>query len=110
MSGTLPIRKGDTVVVLSGKEKGKRGKVVSVDRKHGRALVEKMNFRTRHLKPGHPMAPQGGRIERESPITLSNLMLVCPKCNEPTRPSYKALESGTRIRVCRSPKCKEHID
>ena len=93
MSGTLPIRKGDTVVVLSGKEKGKRGKVVSV-----------------HLKPGHPMAPQGGRIERESPITLSNLMLVCPKCNVPTRPSYKLLESGTRIRVCRSPKCKEHID
>jgi large subunit ribosomal protein L24 len=108
MAGRFPIRKGDQIEVLSGKERGKRGKVVTVDRKHERATVEKLNFHTRHLKPGHPIAPQGGRVERESPIDLTNLMLVCPKCQKRTRPSTKRLESGTRIRVCRQ--CDEHID
>ena len=102
------IRKGDQVEVLVGKEKGKRGKVIRVDRKKNRATVEKLNFQVRHLRSGHPMAPQGGRVEREGPIELSNLILVCPKCSKTNRPRFQKLESGSRIRVCR--KCEEHID
>lgn len=102
------IRKGDQVEVLGGKERGKRGKVISVDHKHERALVERVNFHKRHLRPGHPMAPQGGIVERETPVVLSQLMLVCPKCQKRTRPKFIRLESGTRVRVCR--KCEEHID
>ncbi len=102
------IRKGDQVTVLSGRERGKKGKVIKVDHKKEKALVEKINFQTRHLRPGHPMAPQGGRIERETPIRLDNLALVCPKCNKTTRPRFKKLDSGSRVRVCG--KCEEHID
>ncbi len=102
------IRKGDQALVRTGKERGKRAKVIHVDTKSMRATLEKLNFQVRHLRPGHPIAPQGGRVERESPIAMSNLMLVCPKCSQPTRPGFLKLESGTRIRVCR--KCNEHID
>jgi large subunit ribosomal protein L24 len=102
------IRKEDTVRVIAGKERGKSGKVLSVDRKKDRALVEKLNFVKRHLKPGHPSAPQGGIIEREAPINLSNLMLVCPKCNKAMRPRFKRLETGTRARMCSE--CGELID
>lgn len=102
------VRKGDQVVVLAGKEEGKKGKVLTVSHKKERAVVERLNFQKRHVRPGHPSAPQGGIIEREGSINLANLMLVCPKCQEQTRPKYLELESGTRIRVCR--KCKEHID
>lgn len=108
MSSRYNIRKGDEVEVLSGKDQGKRGKVIKVDVKHDRAMVEKVNFQVRHLRPGHPMAPQGGRVEREGAMDLSNLMLVCPKCHKRTRPRFQKLESGARIRVCR--KCEEHID
>jgi large subunit ribosomal protein L24 len=102
------IRKGDTVEVRSGKEKGKRGKVLKVDHKTRRALVEKLNFKKRHYRPGTPAAPQGGIMEREGPIRLPVLMLVCPKCQKRTRPRFLKLPTGTRIRVCRS--CAEHID
>lgn len=102
------IRKGDTVEVLTGKERGKRGKVLSVDRARERAIVEKLNFQKRHLRPGHPSAPQGGIIEREGSMNVSNLILVCPKCQKRTRPKFEKLESGSRIRVCR--KCNEHVD
>jgi len=111
----MNLRKGDQVEVLSGKEGhqkdqsgGKRGKILKIDKKHERAVVEKLNFQKRHVRPGHPIAPQGGIIEREGPIPLSKLMLVCPKCQERTRPKFLTLESGARVRVCR--KCDEHID
>jgi len=102
------IRKGDQVEVITGKEQGKRGKVITVDHKKDRATVEKLNFQIRHLRPGHPMAQQGGRVEREGALELSNIMLVCPKCQKKTRPRFLELDSGSRIRVCR--KCEEHID
>ncbi len=108
MTNSYKIRKGDQVEILSGKDSGKKGKVITVDRKHDTALIEKLNFQTRHLRPGHPLAPQGGRIEREGAVNLTNLGLVCPKCHEKTRPRYLKLESGSRVRVCR--KCDEHID
>jgi large subunit ribosomal protein L24 len=102
------IRRDDTVKVLTGKERGKTGKVIRVYRKKDRALVEKLNFVKRHLRPGHPSTPQGGIIEREAPIDLSNLRLVCPKCSEAMRPRMKKLETGTRVRICQ--KCDEQID
>lgn len=108
MPSRYNIRKNDQVEIVVGKDRGKRGKVIQVNRKKERALVEKLNFQTRHLRPGHPIAPQGGRIEREALIELTNLGLVCPKCKKLTRPRFLKLESGSRMRVCR--KCEEHID
>jgi len=102
------IKKGDTDEVLAGKERGKKGKVLSVDLKHERILVEKLNFQKRHLRPGHPLAQQGGIVEREGSITFSNIILICPKCQKRTRPRFKILESGSRVRICR--KCDEHVD
>ncbi len=102
------IHKDDTVRVISGKERGKTGKVLRVDLKKDRALVEKLNFVKRHLRPGHPSAPQGGIIEREAPINLSNLMLVCSKCNKAMRPKIQRLETDTRVRVCSA--CGEQLD
>ena len=108
MSQRYKIRKEDTVIVKTGKERGKTGKVLRVHRKHDRAVVEKLNFVKRHVRSGHPTAPQGGIIEREGPMPLSNLMLVCPKCSQNTRPKFERLASGTSIRLCR--KCGESID
>ncbi len=102
------IKKGDTVLVIAGDEKGKTGKVLRVDRKKSRAVVERVNFIKRHVRPGHPMAPQGGIIEREAPIHISNLMLVCPKCNKPSRVKNVRLENRKRARVCK--RCGEQID
>jgi len=102
------IKKGDTVMVLSGDEKGKTGKVLRVVKKKESAVVEKLNFVKRAVRPGHPTAPQGGVIEREAPIHLSKLMLVCPKCAKPTRIMNKRLEKGKKVRVCL--KCSEQID
>jgi len=105
--GSAKIRKDDTVLVAAGKERGKSGKVLRVINKKGTAIVEKLNFQKRHVKKGHPTAPQGGVIEREAPIPLTNLRLLCPKCQERVRPRFQALESGVRVRVCR--KCGEQI-
>jgi large subunit ribosomal protein L24 len=102
------IRRDDTVKVIAGKERGKTGKVLRVIRKKDRALVEKLNFVKRHLRPGTPSTPQGGIIEREAPIPLSNLKLICPKCNKAMRPGFVRLETGTRVRVCSE--CGEQID
>ncbi len=102
------VRKGDQIEVLAGKEKGKRGKIIRVDRKHDRVLVEKLNFRKRHMRPGHPTAPQGGIMESEGPLDISNVMLVCPKCQKTSRPKFMRLDNGTTVRVCK--KCEEHID
>lgn len=107
MQGRAKIRKDDLVEVVIGKERGKTGKVLRVLTKKDRAIVEKLNFQKRHVRKGHPMAPQGGVIERESPIPLTNLRLICPKCQEKMRPRFQLLESGTRVRVCR--KCGEQI-
>lgn len=102
------IRKNDKVQVITGKERGKTGKVLKIVRKKDMALVEKLNFVKRHLRPGTPSAPQGGIIEREAPIRMGNLMLVCPKCDKPMRPRFEILETKTRVRVCR--RCGEQID
>jgi large subunit ribosomal protein L24 len=101
------IKKEDKVIVLSGKEKGKIGAVLKVDSEKGRVLVEKVNMVKRHSKPSAKTA-QGGIVEKEAPIHISNVMIVCNKCAEPTRVGMKKLDEGSKVRVCK--KCGEPLD
>ncbi|GAB4390857.1 MAG: 50S ribosomal protein L24 [Thermodesulfovibrionales bacterium] len=103
----LGIKKEDTVLVISGREKGKKGRVLSVRPKEERVLIERVNIVKKHMKPSRTHA-QGGIVEKEAPVHLSNVMLVCPKCDKPTRLGNLALEGGRKVRVCK--KCKEVID
>ena len=101
------IKKNDKVMVIAGKEKGKTGKVLRVLPKKDRAVVEKVNFIKRHMRPG-PHSRQGGIIEKENPINISNLMVVCGKCTDPTRVGRRVLEDGSSVRYCK--KCDEIIE
>ncbi|HIN06351.1 MAG TPA: 50S ribosomal protein L24 [Dehalococcoidia bacterium] len=103
----MRIRSGDTVLVIAGKEKGKTGRVDRQVTKQDRVIVEGVNMITRHIK-SNPNIRQSGRIQREAAIHVSNLVLICNKCNKPTKPVSIALETGARVRGC--PKCKEVID
>jgi len=100
-------KKDDTVLVIAGKERGKTGKVLRVLAERERVLVERINMIKRHQKPAGAQNP-GGIIEKEASLHVSNLMLVCPACNKPTRIGRRRLESGTRVRSCH--KCNEAID
>jgi len=100
------IKKNDKVIILSGKEQGKIGNVLKVDSEKGRAIVEKINVVKRHSKPSAANA-QGGIIEKEAPIHISNLMIICNKCAEPTRIGKRILDDGSKVRVCK--KCGEII-
>jgi large subunit ribosomal protein L24 len=102
----LKIRKKDTVLVIAGRDKGKKGEVLKVYPEKGRVLVAKVNIITKHAKPRPPAEP-GGIQKRESPIHASNVMLLCPKCEQPVRAKNDKLSSGERVRVCR--KCSEVI-
>ncbi len=82
------VRKGDTVIVLAGKDKGKRGKVSAVDPKNSKVTVEGVNVVKRHTKPRPPATPQGGILDKTLPIHISNVMVIDPKKNEPTRVRY----------------------
>ena len=95
----MNIRKNDTVVVLSGKDKGKQGKVQKTLPESGKAIVEGVNVATTHVKP-RKQGEQGGIIKREIPIYACKLMRVCPKCGKPTRPAYKLVD-GKKLRVCK---------
>jgi len=101
------VKKNDKVIVLSGKEKGKIGAVLKVDSEKGRVVVEKINMVKRHTRPGGKTA-QGGIVEKEAPMHISNLMLVCNKCAEPSRIAKRILEDGSKVRVCK--KCGELLD
>ena len=101
------IKKNDKVIVISGKEKGKIGTILKVDSEKDRAVVEKVNMVKRHSRPGGKRA-QGGIIEKEAPLHISNLMLVCGKCAEATRIGRRTLEDGSKVRVCK--KCGELLD
>jgi large subunit ribosomal protein L24 len=98
------IKKNDKVIVLSGKERGKIGTVLKLDANKGRAIIEKVNMVKRHSKTGYA-GTKGGIIEKEAPIHISNLMIICSKCAEPTRVEKRTLEDGSRARVCK--KCGE---
>lgn len=101
------VKLGDTVLVLTGKDKGSKGKVLDVLPKDGKVLVENVNVRKKHKKP-RGANQQGGIVEQPCFIHLSNVMLVCPNCKLPTRVGKKFLEDGTKARVCK--KCDEVID
>jgi large subunit ribosomal protein L24 len=101
----LLIRKKDKVVVISGRSRGKRGEVVEVLPEDGRVLISKVNFVKRHSRPTQT-AP-GGIREKESSIPISNVMLICSKCDQPMRPKADFLSDGTKVRACR--KCGEML-
>ncbi|NLD39474.1 MAG: 50S ribosomal protein L24 [Desulfatiglans sp.] len=98
------IKKNDKVIVLTGKEKGKIGNVLTVDKDADRVFVEKINLVKRHTKPNAKNA-QGGIVEKEAPIHISNLKIICNKCAEPTRVGKRILDDGSKVRVCK--KCGE---
>ncbi len=100
----MHIRKGDTVVIVAGKEKGKRGKVLRILSKKDRVLVERVNMVKRHTKPSQKH-PHGGIVEKEGSIQISNVRLFCPKCDGPRRTGVKVREDGKKQRICR--KCGE---
>jgi large subunit ribosomal protein L24 len=102
------LKKNDKVKVISGKEKGRQGKILKVLVEKDAALVERLNFVKRHSRAGGRPGQQGGIIERESPLRLSKLMLVCPKCSKPTRLGTRVLDDGDRVRYCK--KCNEQVD
>ncbi|MFH1003063.1 MAG: 50S ribosomal protein L24 [Chloroflexota bacterium] len=103
----MRIRKNDTVMVITGKDRGKKGKVRFAYPRQERVLVEGINMIKRHMRATGQVR-QAGIIEREAPIHVSNLMLVCSKCNRPTRVGYVFLEDGRKVRNCHS--CHEVID
>lgn len=94
----LHIKKGDTVYVLAGEDKGQTGRVLSVDQKTGRAVVEGVNMVKKSAKPS-AQNPQGGFVEKEAPIHMSNLNVVDPKTKKPTRVGYKRDENGKKVRI-----------
>jgi large subunit ribosomal protein L24 len=91
------IRKGDTVVVIAGRDRGKSGKVLSVDPGVGKVVVEKLNIIKRHTKPNQKVK-QGGILEREAPLAISNVLYLCPVTKKPTRLGVRTLDDGRRIR------------
>ena len=123
MAQTLKIKQGDTVQMLSGKDRGKQGRVLEARPRDNKVIVENLNLMKRHQKPrpmrdasrmgGTQMAP-GGIIDRPAPVSASNVMLVCPTCNRPTRVGYEFREDekGRRIkvRVCKRADCGEVLD
>ena len=100
------VKSGDTVVVLSGKDKGKQGKVLQVSPKERKVIVEGLNIATKHVKPRR-QGEQGGIVEAEAAMYASKVQLVCPKCGKATRIAHKILEDGSKARVCKS--CNEEI-
>jgi large subunit ribosomal protein L24 len=122
MSQTMKIRKGDVVHILSGKDRGKEGRVLDAMPKQRKVIVENLNTVKRHTRPrplkdssrmGGPQVAPGGIIEKAAPVPVGNVMLVCPVCNRPTRVGtiVKETKDGTkRVRVCRRADCGQEID
>ena len=101
------IKVNDQVIVISGNEKGKKGKVLSVDHENGRVIVEGINMATKHKKPRR-QGEAGGIIHQEAALDMSNVMHICKKCGQPTRIGYTVLKDGGKVRVCK--KCNENFD
>ncbi len=103
----MKIRKEDNVLVIAGKDKGKKGKIRFVYPRKDRVLVEGINMIKTHSR-AKAQVKQAGLIEREATIAISDVMLICTRCNKPARVGFKTLEDGSKVRICRS--CKEAID
>jgi large subunit ribosomal protein L24 len=104
---TTKLKKDDKVKVVTGKDRGKIGKIIKVDRKKARILIENVNVVKRHQRPT-AQNRQGGIVETEAPLDWSNVMLVCNKCVKPVRIKMQQLDDGKKVRMCR--KCNEQID
>lgn len=100
----LHVKTGDTVVVLSGKDRGKQDKVLEVSPKEGKVIVEGLNMVTKHVKPRRA-GEQGGIVKAEGPLYACKVQVVCPKCGKPTRIGHKILEDGKKVRVCKKSGC-----
>lgn len=103
----MQIRKNDSVLVISGKERGKTGKVLRVKPREEAVIIERVNVVKRHTRPRGPQQP-GGIIEKEAAIPASNIMILCDKCNAPVRIGRKVLGDGNKVRFCR--RCGEILD
>ena len=101
------IRRGDLIMVMTGRDRGKQGHVQRVLREQSRVLVEGVNMAVRHLRP-RPGVQQAGKMDMEAPIQVANVRLVCPRCNKPVRVGFSILEDGKKVRVCK--KCHEAIE
>ncbi|MEI7904098.1 MAG: 50S ribosomal protein L24 [Candidatus Firestonebacteria bacterium] len=105
------LKKGDNVQVISGDDKGKKGKILKIfpleDRETFKVIVEGVNFVKRHTRP-NKQAQQGGIIQKEAPMYVAKLMLICPRCNKPTKIGKKTLKDGKKSRMCK--KCSEVIE
>ena len=106
--GKPHVRKGDTVVVLSGKDAGKQGRVLRVLATKGKAIVERVNFTKKHTRPNPGKNVKGGIVSREASLHASNVQLVCPECGAMTRIGRKVLDDGRKVRICR--KCEGVVD
>ena len=100
MTNRIHVRQGDTVLIISGKDKGKKGKVLEVSPDEGKIIVEGRNMVTKHVKP-RKMGEQGGLVKAEGPMYACKAMIVCPKCGQPTRVAHKLFGDGTKQRVCK---------
>jgi large subunit ribosomal protein L24 len=103
-----PIRRNDNVVVTTGKDRGKRGRVLKVQPENNRVVVEGVNFISRHTRPNPSKNIKGGIVKREAPLHASNVQLVCPECSTPTRIGHRILGDGRKVRICR--KCEGVVD
>jgi len=103
----LKLKKGDVVMLTCGNDKGKKGKILSIDRKKYSVIVEGVNFVKKHVRP-RKQGEKGGIIEKEAAIHISNLKIICPKCGEPTRVQKAQIDNKKSVRVCN--KCGEFID
>lgn len=104
----LHIKTGDTVVVLSGKEKGKKGKVLAVSPKESKVIIEGVNMCTKHVKPRR-QGQAGGIVKAEAAMYACKVQVVCPKCGKPTRVGHKILDDGSKVRVCKNADCGEEF-
>jgi large subunit ribosomal protein L24 len=122
MTTALKLKKGDTVQMLTGKDRGKQGRILDARPRDGKVIVENLNQMTKHQKPrpirnasrmgGSQIAP-GGRIEIASAVAVSNVMLVCPTCKLPTRVGYRfkdGKDGSVKVRVCKRDGCGQEID
>ena len=103
-----PIRKNDNVVVVTGKDRGKRGRVLKLVPGKSRLIVEGAKFITRHTRPNPGQNGKGGVVEREAPLHAANVQLICPDCGAATRIGRRLLEDGRKVRICR--KCDGVVD
>jgi large subunit ribosomal protein L24 len=103
-----PVRKNDNVIVITGRDRGKKGRVLRVVPTKNRIVVEGVNFIKKHTKPNPQRNVKGGIVEREAALHASNVQIVCPECGRPTRVGHRRLDDGSAVRFCR--KCQGVLD